>query len=505
MYNLRTIHDFVHPTSAWYKKRCLWLSVCQTYEWEPILDEEHGALYYRNNVSGENIEIIVTNCCDFDIMHRRVVMQVSSYVRCMQYTGYSSKLLLPCVFAGETSWTMPPDLDLLGQMPALEYLDVSDNQIKNLADSVCEIKGLETILANNNRMHELPANIGNLKNLKVLSVKSNELDGLPNSICECEAIQTINVYDNHIRRLPMDLGNCKNLEVLNVKGNILKVLSYSLGYCPLLKELNAHDNPLEDPPFEQVIKGLESLMWYLRQRFLIDSKGLPTAMTYQSFGVGEEVIEIYPEFKERILEAIARCKITSELNLQLLGIKHIPREIYKLQNLKELRLNQNQNLVLKEFSSELKTLKLLSLRTCRIILLPSNISLLTKLSTLDCQDNIMKMLPIQITRLRKLKRLDLSKNLLYVLPKGLGSLDNLQILDVDGNNISEIPHDLGKAPALKTLNFGRNRLLIFPFCMSGLTALRRLNVENNKLKKLPSSIKFLNLRTFRYACSNSCC
>ena len=449
IYKLKTIHDFVPVHSHYYKKRVLWLSVCQTYEWEPILDEEQGALYYRNNVSGE------------------------------------------------TLWTMPKDLDLIGNMPALEYIDVSDNQIKNIADSICDIMPLQTILANNNRMHSLPENIGNLQNLKTLSVKSNELDGLPNSICQCENLQSINVYDNHIRRLPLDLGNCKNLEYLNVKGNILKVLSYSIGYCPLLKELNAHDNPLEDPPFEVVVKGLESLMWYLRQRFMIEARGMPTPMAYQSFGVGEEVIEIYPEFKERIIDAIARCKETGELNLQLLGIKHIPREIYKLTNLKEFRLNQNQNLVLKEFSSELKSLKLLSLRTCRIILLPSNVSLLVKLETLDCQDNMMKMLPIQVTRLRKLKRLDLSKNKLYALPTGLGSLENLKKLDVDGNNLSQIPHDLGRAPSLKNLNLARNRILVFPFCMSGLTALTRLNVENNKLKRLPSSIKELNLRTLR--------
>mmetsp|Transcript_35485 Transcript_35485/g.66233 ORF Transcript_35485/g.66233 Transcript_35485/m.66233 type:complete len:1350 (-) Transcript_35485:239-4288(-) len=449
IYKLPALHDFVPSTSHWYKKRALWLSVCQTYEWEPILDEEHGALYYRNNVSGE------------------------------------------------TLWTMPKDLDLIGNMPALEYIDVSDNQIKNIADSICDIETLNTLLANNNRLHELPENLGNLKNLKTLSVKSNELDGLPNSICFCESMQSINVYDNHIRRLPMDLGNCKNLEYLNVKGNILKVLAYSVGYCPLLKELNAHDNPLEDPPFEVVLKGLESLMWYLRQRFMIEARGMPTEMTYQSFGVGEEVIEIYPEFKERIVDAIARCKETSELNLQLLGIKHIPREIYKLTNLKEFRLDQNQNLVLKEFSSELKTLKLLSLRTCRIILLPTNISMLGKLETLDCQDNMMKMLPKQIVRLRKLKRLDLSKNKLYVLPNGFGAIEKLKVLDVDGNNLSEIPHDLGKNPSLRTLNLARNRILIFPFCMSGLTALVRLNVENNKLKRLPESIKDLNLRTLR--------
>jgi hypothetical protein len=28
----------------------------------------------------------------------------------------------------------------------------------------------------------------------------------------------------------------------------------------------AVDNPLEDPPYDQIIKGLEPLMWYLRQR-----------------------------------------------------------------------------------------------------------------------------------------------------------------------------------------------------------------------------------------------
>ena len=53
IYKFDGLHDFVQPSATTlYKKRCLWLSVCQTYEWEPILDEEHGALYYRNNVSG---------------------------------------------------------------------------------------------------------------------------------------------------------------------------------------------------------------------------------------------------------------------------------------------------------------------------------------------------------------------------------------------------------------------------------------------------------------------
>jgi hypothetical protein len=28
-------------------------SVVQTYEWEPVLDEESGSVYYRNNVSGD--------------------------------------------------------------------------------------------------------------------------------------------------------------------------------------------------------------------------------------------------------------------------------------------------------------------------------------------------------------------------------------------------------------------------------------------------------------------
>lgn len=71
IYKLKPIHDFVHPHTAMYKKRCLWLSVCQTYEWEPILDEEHGALYYRNNASGGSspAAILLVICSTSPIPH----------------------------------------------------------------------------------------------------------------------------------------------------------------------------------------------------------------------------------------------------------------------------------------------------------------------------------------------------------------------------------------------------------------------------------------------------
>lgn len=35
-----------------YKRRKMWLSICNIYEWEGIVDVRSGWTYFRNNVSG---------------------------------------------------------------------------------------------------------------------------------------------------------------------------------------------------------------------------------------------------------------------------------------------------------------------------------------------------------------------------------------------------------------------------------------------------------------------
>ena len=233
-------------------------------------------------------------------------------------------------------------------------------------------------------------------------------------------------------------------------------------------------------------------------RYHIEKQGMPPQMQFQSIGLKEEVVELYPEFKLRIRASIDRCKVSNEMNLQLMGLREIPREVLKVPGIHELRLDQNQNLKFPNgIPPELKNLKLLSVRNCCFAELPASVSVLAKLTTLDLQENCLNEIPVTISRLKRLGKLDLSKNRIYQLKPGLGVLDHLEYMNIDGNCISELPPDLSSCKSLQTLNCARNRLTELPADYCGLLALRRLNIENNRLLKLPPAIKNMRLEVLR--------
>lgn len=122
-------------------------------------------------------------------------------------------------------------------------LDIRDNTIKNAPMSLTRLANLVELRADNNRMHELPSDMGNMKKLEILTISSNELDSVPHSIVDCEMLKVLKVNDNHIRRLPPELGTLKKLEVLNVSANGMKGLPFSLGFCKTLKEFQVDRFP----------------------------------------------------------------------------------------------------------------------------------------------------------------------------------------------------------------------------------------------------------------------
>ncbi len=66
--------------------------------------------------------------------------------------------------------------DSIGNMKALEGLDVNDNQLTALPDSIGNMKALKWLDVQNNRLTALPDSIGNLKDLKELYVYNNSLN-----------------------------------------------------------------------------------------------------------------------------------------------------------------------------------------------------------------------------------------------------------------------------------------------------------------------------------------
>jgi hypothetical protein len=104
----------------------------------------------------------------------------------------------------------------LGDLGALEALDLSTNRLTALPDSVGELGRLETLRVQRNALVALPDSIGNLGALRELVVGENALHTLPDSIADDAALEEIHVNDNPLHTLPEGIGALSRLRVLNV-------------------------------------------------------------------------------------------------------------------------------------------------------------------------------------------------------------------------------------------------------------------------------------------------
>lgn len=204
------IHTFQENTKTslkQYRRRKLWLSICNIPEWESVIDLRSGWNYYRNNVSGQ------------------------------------------------TQWEIPPDIDLLGDLKNLQVFIANNNIVRVLPPSFVQLSKLKKFSMLNNRLIDLPADIHLMSSLEHIQVNHNELKLLPTSICQLQELTYLAVQSNQLIRLPEKLGSLPKLEHLDASVNKLKQPAFSLGYCDSLKTLMLFENPLVDPPIEELSKG----------------------------------------------------------------------------------------------------------------------------------------------------------------------------------------------------------------------------------------------------------
>eukprot|EP01033_Poteriospumella_lacustris_P006153 gene6153-4417_t len=444
------LHTFQREGTLSYRRRKMWLSVCGIHEWEPASDPQSGKIYYKNNVSGQ------------------------------------------------TSWHLPPSLDSLGLMEVLTELTLRDNPISYLPPSFSRMKQLVKLVMVRNRLKDLPEDIGNMKHLEILDISSNELKLLPVSICDCTALKILHLDDNHLVRLPENLGFLPNLKSFSVNSNRLTALPFSLGYCKTLRTLSCNENMITDPPMMEFTKGLDTVLWYLRNRFMIDKHGKPPLMEYHEIGIAHEVTILKPEFEETITQKMIGAQKDGILNLQLLGLREIPVQILAMKNLRRLKLDFNDYLdVSRGFPPELHRLQALSFRACRLPVLPDNIHVFDRLTNLNLEENRLEWLPDSFCELLALTTLNLSKNHIYRLPDAFHHLTALQTLILESNYLEELCDHFEAFTQLKVLHLGKNRLGEVPDEVCHLENLRVLNLEKNKLTLLPRYINRMALVDLR--------
>ncbi|WP_159023546.1 leucine-rich repeat-containing protein kinase family protein [Formosa sp. L2A11] len=170
----------------------------------------------------------------------------------------SKRLKLAC---GLTSF--PEEIFALAE--TLEVLDLSDNKLSSLPESISQLKQLKIIFFARNNFTTYPTVLGNCPNLNMIGFKSNHIHTvpehvfppklnwliltdnkitiLPKSIGDCTLLQKCALAGNKIEALPNNMANCKNLELLRISANNIKSIPDWLFELPKLSWVAFGGNP----------------------------------------------------------------------------------------------------------------------------------------------------------------------------------------------------------------------------------------------------------------------
>ncbi|MHA1340442.1 MAG: leucine-rich repeat domain-containing protein [Promethearchaeota archaeon] len=361
----------------------------------------------------------------------------------------------------------------LKNLNKLRYLNIINNPIEKIESNAASI--IKQLIKKNKiyqdleeedafNLHLLQAQLGINENVLLNSYscknhKLSELDfshrdiiSLPKTIGNFKELRKLNLSYNHLKEIPESIGKLSELRELNLSHNQLESLPESIGNLINLYELDLGNNKLKSLP--ESIGNLENLQYlYINHNQL---ENLP-----QSIGA----TDLYLFYAED-------NKLSS-----------LPESIGNLKNLEELKLDNNQIQYLPDSFIELINLKYLFLNYNRLKLLPKDFGYLENLIELHLKGNQLKDLPESIGDLWLLQYLHIDENELSSLPESIGNLSELDGLSADYNNIKKIPDSIVNLSKLRVLNLRFNELAEFPQIINKIPNLEEIHLEGNLFER----------------------
>jgi Leucine-rich repeat (LRR) protein len=188
---------------------------------------------------------------------------------------------------------LPNNLDL----PILEVLDLSHNQMKTIPVSVFRFPNLTSLNLAFNELTSLPTGGGGQNRLKDLKINNNKLYALPDYITELSALEDLNISGNNtlyclpknfhylkslkkinmsacmIRKLPEEIGSMDSNLYVNARGNLLTLIPIS-AQKNHRKMWDLFENPIDSIEMDRLTKRFgHNVFWYsIHEVILMDKQ-----------------------------------------------------------------------------------------------------------------------------------------------------------------------------------------------------------------------------------------
>lgn len=273
--------------------------------------------------------------------------------------------------------------DAVGKLIGMQLLDASGNRLSALPKTLTDLRELETLRLGANHLTTLPPSIARLTNLRTLDLGSqetlahlqrlgpsrraskrrpnNRLTQLPSEIGSLPKLQRLFICANRLTSLPATLCNLATLIELQLFSNQLSSLPDEIGRLGSLEILVVNDNPLETLP--------ESLAELTHLKLL-----------YVGAGYGGSSLSELPT-------SITMLTDLQELGARACNLSVLPIGIGNLAKLERLWLSDNNLASLPSEIGNLSALKILQLDQNQLTDLPASMALLANLGKLTLEGN----------------------------------------------------------------------------------------------------------------------
>jgi len=379
------------------------------------------------------------------------------------------------------------------------------------------LKGLSL---SRNKLEELPASFGGLKQLVELKLDRNKLKHLPSSFHELQQLSILDLSTNELTSLPENFYKLKSLTQLWLTNNMLRTLPDNLGFgVQKLQEIRACHNVLTHLPetFTR-LKSLHHMAFEFNHLSEIHSH-VGNMQTMNSMLLEHNHILQLPN-------SICKMPELTVLMVQKNPLERLPDLFGNLTQLKRLSVSHGKHMFeLPETFTQLASLRSVRTPTCshtrkqHHFLPHNNVSTLyfthvapsamstvthpnyqlhylllppTTIPKCGLSDNILSSIPNSFVNLQMVVDLDLSFNKLATVPEdGWDLMRALRCLWLNGNRLTHIPLSICKS-SIQDLYLHQNQIGELPEEMNEMQGLLSLTLQVNPIKALPSTFAELS-------------
>lgn len=138
----------------------------------------------------------------------------------------------------------------LFSLPKLEVLEISNNQLSEFPEFICDITSLKKLnLGHNQHITSIPMAIQHLTKLESLSLPSNAIAIIPSELAQL-LLTKLDLGSNRITEIPDFIYSLFSLEDLSLAFNEISKVSPKIKYLKNLKKIYLLENYLTDLPIE---------------------------------------------------------------------------------------------------------------------------------------------------------------------------------------------------------------------------------------------------------------